>query len=936
MRHSFIAATCQALLALVISISAAGQTVTLSTTSVSFGKQTVGTSSAVKAVTVTNKGSATLTFTSIMVVGAERLDFSPLSTLSNPCGKSLPAGGSCVVGPAFTPLAVGARTATIQITDNAPGSPQVVTLSGTGTAPIATWSVPNLSFGSQTVGANSPTQAVKLTNTGNGNLIISSITTSGDFSQTNNCIGSIAPKGSCSVTVTFTPSATWARMGTMVVASNIVAPPVFLSGMGASGGSISLSTKALTFASQLIGSISGTRVVTLTNAGSAPAAIESIYASGDFVQTNTCGPVLSTNCTIDVTFTPSWSGSRAGEVVVNFTDPPMLEVITLTGTGQPPSTTVAITPNQLSLTSNQKEQFQATISGIASSNVTWSVDAIIGGNATVGTISTSGLYASPKRAGTHTVMATSIATPTENANVPVFVINDGGVFTQHNDNLRTGRNLNETVLSPANVNQTQFGKLGHFKVDGFVYAQPLYVEGVSTPSQGTHNIVYVATENDSVFAIDADSETQLWKTSFINPPNVTTIPATDLIAGSAGNLIPQIGITSTPVIDPSLGAIFVVAATKEYQSGSGTYQWVQRLHALSLSTGAELSNSPVVIEASVPGSGEGASSGTISFNALLENQRPGLLLLDGVIYISWAAFNDQNPFHGWVMGYSETTMQQVAVFNTTPNAREGGIWQSGIGTAADAEGNIYVATGNGTFDANLGGTDYSDSFLRLTTSSGIAVADYFSPYNQGIMGVDDLDLGSGGVLLLPSQPGPIPNLLIGGGKTGSLYLANRNDLGGYGPGSDNIVQELENVLNVPGSTTVGLRGGPAYWNGQVYVSGAGDTVKDFELSEGLLSTFPLSQSSSANGYPGTTPSVSSNGPVNGIVWTLETDGFVKNTPAILHAYDALNLGDELYNSTMAGSRDTAGAAVKFTVPTIVNGKVFVPTQTELDFYGLLP
>ena len=344
-----------------------------------------------------------------------------------------------MLGPVFTPLAVGVRTATIQITDNAPGSPQVVTLSGTGTAPIATWSVPNLSFGSQTIGANSPTQAVKLTNTGNGNLIISSITASGDYSQTSNCIGSIAPKGNCSVTVTFTPSATWARMGTIVVASNIVTPPVFLSGMGASGGSISLSTKALTFASQLIGSTSGARAVTLTNAGSAPATIESIYASGDFAQTNTCGPILNTNCTIDITFTPSWSGSRAGEVVVNFTDPPMLEVITLKGTGQPPSTTVAVIPNQFSLTSNQKEQFQATISGIASSNVTWSVDGIIGGNATVGTISTTGLYISPKHAGTHTVMATSIATPTESAKVLGFVINDGGVFTQHNDNARTGR-----------------------------------------------------------------------------------------------------------------------------------------------------------------------------------------------------------------------------------------------------------------------------------------------------------------------------------------------------------------------------------------------------------------------------------------------------------------------------------------------------------------
>src|ERR1700728_524638 len=935
MRKSFVVVTLQACLTLAVSISAASQTVNLSPTSLSFGNQTVNTTGTAQTVTLTNTGTATLTFTSIIIAGAEHLDFAPV--VSNSCGKSLVAGGSCKISVAFSPKAVGARSATIQLTDNASGSPQVVPLSGTGTLPVASWSTTNLSFESQTIGANSSPQTVTLSNTGTGTLIVSNIVaSSSDYSQTNNCNGSVLPNSSCTVTVIFTPAGTWARMGTLVATGNAVSPPLFLSGMGSNGGNISVSSNTLTFATRITGSPSSAQNVTLTNAGSAPAAIQSIYASGDFAQTNTCGPVLTTSCTINVTFTPSWSGARTGEVVVNFTDPPMLEVISLSGTGQLPPTTVAISPRQFSLTPTQTEQFQATIGGVSSTGVTWSVDGIAGGNSTVGTISTSGVYAPPGVVGSHTVTATSTANTTKSASVPVFVTNNSGIVTQHNDNGRTGQNLEETVLSPANVNKNQFGKLGSFPVDGFVYAQPLYVEGLNTPSQGIHNTVYVATENDSVYAIDADTEALLWQTSFLNPPNVMPIPSTDLKAGLTGSLIPQIGITGTPVIDSSLSAMFLVAATKEYQSGSGTYQWVQRLHALSLSTGAELSNSPVVIEASVPGSGEGASGGTISFNALLENQRPGLLLLDGVIYISWAAFNDQNPFHGWVMGYSETTMQQVAVFNTTPNAREGGIWQSGVGTAADAQGNIYVATGNGTFDANLGGTDYGDCFLRLTTSSGIAVADYFSPYNQGTMGADDLDLGSGGVLLLPSQPGPVPNLLIGGGKTGALYLVNRNDLGGYGPGSDNIVQELENVLTVPGSTTVGLRGGPAYFNGQVYVSGVADTVKAFELSEGLLSTFPFSQSATKNAYPGTTPTVSSNGSVNGVVWVLETDGFAKNSPAILHAYDALNLGDELYNSTMAGSRDTAGAAVKFTVPTIVNGKVFVPTQTELDFYGLLP
>ena len=932
-RYISAVVACQVLLALAVSPFASSQTVSLSTNSLNFGNQTINTPSAAQAVTVTNTGTATLNISSTSVNGAERLDFAPLS---NKCGKSLGAGDSCKIWATFTPQAVGARSATIQMVDNAPGSPQVVTLSGTGTAPVATWSVPNLNFGSQTVGVPSSPQAVTLTNTGNGTLTINNIAASGDYSQTNNCTSPLAPNGSCSVNVTFMPTATWARMGTIVVTSNAIAPPLFLSGMGFSGGVISLSTQKLTFASQLVGSSSGTQAVTLTNTGSAPAAIASISVSGDYAQTNTCGAVLSANCAINITFTPSWSGTRSGEVVVNFTDPPMLEVITLSGTGQAPNTTVAVNPNQLSLTPIQTEQFQATISGVSSTELTWSVDGIVGGNSTVGTISTSGLYTPPGAAGLRTVTATSIANSSESASVPVFVTNNSGVFTQHNDNGRTGQNLNETVLSPANVNKTQFGKLGRFPVDGYVYAQPLYVAGVTIPSQGIHNVVYVATENDSVFAIDADAETLLWQTNFLIPGSVTPIPATDLASGGGGNLIPQIGITSTPVIDTNLNAIFVVAATKEYQSGSGTYQWVQRLHALDIATGAELPNSPVTIQASVKGTGSGSSGGNIAFNPLLENQRPGLLLLNNVIYITWGSQNDQNPFHGWVMGYNETTMQQVAVYNTTPNSKEGGIWQGGSGAAADASGNIYVATSNGIFDANLGGTDYADSFLQLSTAGGtLAVADYFSPYNQGIMGVDNLDLGSGGVLVLPIQPGPFPDLLLGCGKTATIYLMNVNSMGGYGPGSDNVVQELVDALDVP-ATEVGVRGAPAYWNGQVYFAGVGDVVKVFELSNGLLSTFPLSTSPTKNFYPGATPIISSNGSTGGVVWTLETDGYAKSNPAILHAYDATNLGDELYNSKMIPSRDSAAGAVKFTVPTVANGKVFVPTQTELDFYGLLP
>jgi hypothetical protein len=498
------------------------------------------------------------------------------------------------------------------------------------------------------------------------------------------------------------------------------------------------------------------------------------------------------------------------------------------------------------------------------------------------------------------------------------------VLTYHNDIGRTGQNLAETVLTPANVNAAGFGKLFTDPVDGAVYAQPLYVSGVAVPGQGTFNLLFVATEHDSVYAFNADVPgPALWHDRFINPgAGVTTVSSADLISGAIG---PEVGITGTPVIDPRTNTLYVVAFTKEVSGTTTTY--VQRLHALDLATGAEKLGGPVVIQASVPGSGQGSSGAMVSFNAFKQNQRPGLLLEGGVVWIAWASFDDHEPYHGWVIGYSAQTLQQVAVFNTTPQGGLGGIWESGDGPAADAAGNLYVVTGNGTFDASSAtppNQDYGDSFLELTpTAGGVTVASSFTPFNQATLDARDEDLGSGGVVLLPDQPGPNPHLLVGAGKEGKIYLLNRDSLGGFNPSVDNVVQELPQALTTTFST-------PAYFNSQVYWGSVGDTLKAFTLAGGLLSASPASQSSTQFGYPGTTPSISANGSADGIVWAVQN-----GSTAVLRAYDAGNLATELYDSNQAGVRDLPGSGVKFVVPTIASGKVYVGTQAGAAVFGLL-
>ena len=591
---------------------------------------------------------------------------------------------------------------------------------------------------------------------------------------------------------------------------------------------------------------------------------------------------------------------------------------------------VSVDPPAVSLSVSQTQQFTATVTSTGNKNVTWDVNGVAGGTATVGTISSSGLYTAPAQVPSPaqvSVNATSMADPTksDSANVTISEIAGSGPFTgvltYHNDNSRTGQDLNESVLSPANVTQSKFGKLFSYPLDGQVFAQPLYVYKVPIDGQN-HNVIYVATEHDTVYAFDADNKASsaLWSVSFLNSAEgVTPIPSSDLDSP----INPEIGVTSTPVIDGNSGTLYVLAATKE----NGNY--VHRLHALDITSGAEKFGGPVVIQGSVPGSGSGSSNGQITFQTKIQLQRPALLLSKGVIYLAWASYNDHGLYHGWVMAYDASTLDQIAIWNDTPNGERGGIWQSGCGLSADSAGNVYVAIGNGTFDAYAGGANYGDSFIKLTLNgSSLSVTDYFTPFNQQTLSDEDSDLGSSGLVLLPDQAGVNPHLGISAGKEGKIYLVNRDHLGKFQ--SDNDSQIVQSIPDALGTTPDDRNFSSAvYWNGGVYFVGNTDAIKQFQLNSGLLSTSPVSQSSHQFGYTGTS-SISANGSGNGILWTMEAGG------SVLHAYDATNLANELYNSKQAGSRDFFGSAIRFNPPTVANGKVYVAGQTEIAVFGLLP
>ncbi len=494
------------------------------------------------------------------------------------------------------------------------------------------------------------------------------------------------------------------------------------------------------------------------------------------------------------------------------------------------------------------------------------------------------------------------------------------VLTYHNDVARTGQNLNEKVLTLTNVRSDQFGKIGFLETDGLVDAEPLYVSDLAIAGS-PHNVVYVATEHDSVYAFDADTLEQLWQVTVLGADE---IPSDDR---NCAQVSPEIGITSTPVIslNGDHGLLYLVAMSKD---NYGNYY--QRLHALDLSSGAEISGSPTAIQATFPN-----LKGHATFDPKQYKERASLLLLDGVVYTSWASHCDEGDYTGWIMGYSTATLKQTSVLNVTPNGNDGAIWMSGAGPAADPQGFIYIADANGTFDAELTPAgfpvhgDFGNAFLKLSPAAGaLTVADYFNTHDTQIESGRDEDFGSGGALVLPDfkdASGATVQLAVAAGKDKRIYVVNRNSMGKFTHlRNRGIYQEVDHEL------TGQVFAMPAYFNNTLYFGSINDTLKAFAIADAKLIPDPVSKTSANFAYPGTTPSVSANGKSNGIVWAVEARG---SDAGVLHAYDASDLAHELYNSTQAGGRD-AFADNKFVTPMIANGHVYVGTLSGVIVFGL--
>ncbi|MEO8727153.1 MAG: Ig-like domain-containing protein [Acidobacteriaceae bacterium] len=614
-------------------------------------------------------------------------------------------------------------------------------------------------------------------------------------------------------------------------------------------------------------------------------------------------PTLSENAMQQFTVSPvtpvSWSAS-CGSINVsgNYTAPLvpgacLVKASATDGSGRSASTTativspITITPPSASTVVNMTQQFSAN------AQVNWS--------ASCGTINSGGLFTAPANAGTCTITATAASGTAYTAQAIDTVTNAAGISytTWKNDAGRTGLNSAETILNLSNVNSANFGQLFKTTVDGGVWAQPLYMAGL-TVNRVTHNVVFVETSNDSAYAIDADSGAPLWKVSFLS--NGVTPVDGRVVNSTMG----QIGITGTPVIDGTTNTIYFVAETAE----NGGTSYVHRLHALDVTSGQEKFGGPVVI----------TSTG---FQPKEQLQRPGLLLANGNVYIGFGSQGDTDPYHGWLFAYDGTSLGQSAAWNITSADGQhprGAIWMGGSGIAADSAGNIYVATANGEWN---GTTDLGQSVVKL--SPALTVLDYFTPYNHEQQTEEDADLGSGGVLLVPDQAGPHPNEMVLCGKPAPIYVIDQNNLGHIGDGSDNVIQEVSGQLGGPGEqSSDACFTTAAYWNQNLYFIGNNDSLKMFSLSAttGLMSTTPVSKDTFNYAFPGGQAVVSSNGLSNAIVWGFDY------TTGTLHAYDASDVSHVLYVSPGTGT------GIKYSVPTVVNGRVYVGINRAIVGFGV--
>jgi hypothetical protein len=586
---------------------------------------------------------------------------------------------------------------------------------------------------------------------------------------------------------------------------------------------------------------------------------------------------------------------------------------------------LVVSPVLSSVTTSQILQFNILTPGISNTDVAWTVDG--------GTITPSGSYTPPNTPGPYLIEA---SLPSAKGIATVEVTNFPGTFTWRNDNLRSGTNSWELALAPATVSFTTFGKLFSCPIDGYAYAQPLYVPNLAIPGNGTHNVVFEATEKDSVYAFDADSRpcVQLWQAS-LAPTGSQPIAFPNLNVADT-NIVPFAGITGTPVIDVNASSLYVVAAT---QTIALNPVYSHRLYALDLATGAILQPSGVEIASSLPLASP--------FDSSAENQRPALLLSNGTVYVGFGSYGGicvgtaaPCPYHGWLFGYSSSLASPPEVFDVTLDAMQGGIWQSGGGPSADSNGNVFVATGMGPFRASLHGMNFSDSILKFPqfmTGTTPSVSDFFTPCEQGVFETPGQDLGTGSPVLLPDSAGTTsqPHLLIGSSGNGSLFVINRDKMGKYD--GTCLTDSLPRVQVVPVSAGP-ILSTPLFWNSSVYVASGNGNLVSLPMSGGILASSPsASQSPETLGPQGATPVISSNALSNAVIWLIDSSGALAapNAQAVLRAYDGNNLSNEVYNSAMVPSRDQAGPAVKFTVPTVANGKVYVGTQTELDVYGLL-